>query len=342
MKKRLLTVLQYFVFLGLGIALVWYILHGMDDKSWGEFKHALATANYALFIPVFFILVLSHISRAIRWKILMKPIGYTPTFLNTFFAVMAGYLANLALHRLGEVLKCTILGKYEKVPPDKLVGTILIERAVDLVSLMIIFIVTFITQADVVGDYAKTTIREHLLTGTRQQLIVKAAILLFLIIAIYVAFKIIFKKYKDNLIIQKIRNIVLGVKAGIGSIRTMENKWLFIFHSVLIWTCYLAGTYIGFHATIATLDLPVLAIFPVLAFASIGMIIAPGGIFFYAFFISKVLLFYNINEADGNANGTLQWFAQFLIILVMGFISVILLPIYNKRRAALIAPPATE
>ena len=102
----------------------------MDDKNWQECKTALQSARFILFIPVFFILVTSHISRAIRWKILMKPMGYSPSLINTFFAVMIGYLANLAVPRLGEVLKCTILGKYEKVPADKLVGTILIRRSV--------------------------------------------------------------------------------------------------------------------------------------------------------------------------------------------------------------------
>jgi len=141
MKNKLLTIFKYLFFLGLGIFLVWWSIHKMDDKNWQECKTALQSARFILFIPVFFILVASHISRAIRWKILMKPMGYSPSLINTFFAVMIGYLANLAVPRLGEVLKCTILGKYEKVPADKLVGTILIERAIDVVSLLIVFII---------------------------------------------------------------------------------------------------------------------------------------------------------------------------------------------------------
>ena len=138
MKKKLLTALQYLLFLGFGIFLVWWSISKMDEKNWNECKEAMKSARYALFIPVFFILTASHISRAIRWKILMKPMGYNPTLLNTFFAVMIGYLANVAVPRLGEVLKCTILGKYEEVPPDKLVGTILVERAVDVFCLLLI------------------------------------------------------------------------------------------------------------------------------------------------------------------------------------------------------------
>src|SRR3954468_23535227 len=154
MKKTVFTALKYVFFLGLGIFLVWWSIHNMGDKNWNECKNALSSAKYFLFIPVFFILSASHMSRAIRWKILMKPMGYNPRLANTFFAVMIGYLANLALPRLGEVLKCTILGKYEKVPADKLVGTIVAERAFDVASLIAVLMITIGIQYDVIGTYA--------------------------------------------------------------------------------------------------------------------------------------------------------------------------------------------
>jgi len=165
MKNKILTILQYLFFLALGIFLVWWSVSKMSDKDLADCKNALQSARYFLFIPVFFILFISHISRAIRWKILMKPMGYTPTFLNTFFAVMVGYLANLAVPRLGEILKCTILGKYEKVPPDKLVGTILIERAVDVVCLLLVFVVAIVSQASILSNYATKTIQDNFISG---------------------------------------------------------------------------------------------------------------------------------------------------------------------------------
>ena len=134
MRKRLFSILQYIIFLGAGLFLVWWSIHKLSDHDYLEFIGSLKTANYYLLIPVFIIITASHFSRAVRWKILMRSMGYTPKLSNTFCAVMIGYLANFAFPRLGEVLKCTILGKYEKVPPDKLVGTILIERAVDLLT----------------------------------------------------------------------------------------------------------------------------------------------------------------------------------------------------------------
>jgi hypothetical protein len=276
-------------------------------------------------------MLLSHISRAIRWKILMAPMGYNPSFINTFCAVMVGYLANLAFPRLGEVLKCTILGKYEKVPSDKLIGTILVERAVDVVSLVIVFGIAVISQADIIGAYAKQTINDKFLTGTKESFFIKLSILIALIIFIYFTLKFLFRKFGHTVFINKIKNIITGIGIGLSTIKILKNKRAFIFHSVLIWSCYAAGTYIGFFAIKETSMLPFAAAFPVLAFASIGMILTPGGIGAYPLFIMQVMALYNIEEGFGFANGTIQWAAQFIIILLVGFIALLLLPLYNKK-----------
>ena len=331
MHKRLFSILQFCIFFGLGIFLVWWSINKMDDKSWEDCKTAMKSARYLLLIPVFLIMLLSHISRAIRWKILMAPMGYNPRFINTFCAVMVGYLANLAFPRLGEVLKCTILGKYEKVPSDKLIGTILVERAVDVVSLIIVFFIAVISQADIIGAYAKQTINDKFLTGTKEYFFIKLLILLAVIIFIYFLLKFLFRRFGHTVLINKIRNIITGIGIGLSTIKILKNKWAFIFHSVLIWSCYAAGTYIGFFAIKETSMLPLAAAFPVLAFASIGMILTPGGIGAYPLFIMQVMALYNIEEGFGFANGTIQWAAQFLIILFVGFIALLILPIYNKK-----------
>ena len=331
MHKRLFSILQFCIFFGLGIFLVWWSINKMDDKSWEDCKTAMKSARYLLLIPVFLIMLLSHISRAIRWKILMAPMGYNPRFINTFCAVMVGYLANLAFPRLGEVLKCTILGKYEKVPSDKLIGTILVERAVDVVSLIIVFFIAVISQADIIGAYAKQTINDKFLTGTKEYFFIKLLILFAVIIFIYFLLKFLFRRFGHTVLINKIRNIITGIGIGLSTIKILKNKWAFIFHSVLIWSCYAAGTYIGFFAIKETSMLPFAAAFPVLAFASIGMILTPGGIGAYPLFIMQVMALYNIEEGFGFANGTIQWAAQFLIILFVGFIALLILPIYNKK-----------
>ncbi len=244
---------------------------------------------------------------------------------------MVGYLANLAIPRLGEVLKCTILGKYEKVPADKLVGTILVERVVDVLSLVTVFIIAVVTQLDIIGAYAKRTLRENFLSGGVEVVVIKLVAIIALFIVAYFLLKIIFKRYNNIGFIKKLNNLFRGVGAGLASVKNLQNKTAFILHTIFIWCCYAGGTYLGFFVIEETSHLPLAAVFPVLAFASIGMIITPGGIGTYQLFIMEVMLLYGIDKGHGYANGILQWLAQFVIVLLVGFMSLIALPYYNRK-----------
>src|SRR5947208_8829280 len=164
MKKKILNILKYLAFLGLGVFLVWWSLHQIPPEKWKDFRKAFSTARYWLIIPVFFIISFSHVLRALRWKMLILPMGYNPSFLNTFFAVMIGYLANLSVPRLGEVLKCTILAKYENVPAEKLVGTIVAERAFDLLCLVLVFLLAFALQFEVIGNFGTNLLKKLFLS----------------------------------------------------------------------------------------------------------------------------------------------------------------------------------
>jgi hypothetical protein len=332
MQKRLISILKFGFFFGLGIFLVWWSIHKLPDDQYRKFITALKTADYILLIPVFFILSLSHLSRALRWRILMGSMGYKPRLSNTFCAVMVGYLANFAFPRLGEVLKCTILGKYEKVPADKLVGTILVERAVDLLSFGIVIIISLLTQAKVVGAYTKKMIHDYILTGDKTDVLIRFSIIAGIIIILFFIFRYLLKKYHHIKFVDQIKGVFKGIVEGLMSIKNLQKKWQFIFHSVLIWTCYLAGTYVGFMAIKETSVLPVLAAFPVLVFGTVATIITPGGIGAYPEFLMRAMLLYNIEEGFGNANGMLQWSAQFVIILVVGFICLGALPYINKTK----------
>ena len=332
MKKRLLFVLQYLLFLGLGVFLVWWSLHQIPDDKWGEFKRSLETANYWLMLPVFLILSCSHLLRALRWRILMLPMGYKPSLANTFFAVMIGYLANLAVPRLGEVLKCTLLAKYEKVPAEKLVGTIVAERAVDVISLGIVFLLALISQYDVVGEFARQLFVQVFETRSGSVSFVKLGMVLAVLAAIAFAVKHWFNQFSHLKIVILTKKVLRGIWEGLNSIRYLEQKRNFILYSIAIWALYIIGTWVGYLATQGTTGLGLGAAISGLAFASIGMIITPGGIGAYAFFLAKVLEKNEIPFEIGFANGTLQWFAQFAIVVLVGSICLVLLPYYNKKK----------
>lgn len=332
MQKRFFAILQYVIFLGGGIFLVWWSIHKLSGKDYADFIASLKNANYILLLPVFLILLASHVSRAMRWKILMESMDYRPRLSNTFCAVMIGYLANFAFPRLGEVLKCTILGKYENVPAEKLVGTILVERAVDLLSFMIVIIISLLTQASIVGDFCREVFNDYIRSQNTQTALLKLGIFLLVAASFFFVSRFLVNRFKHILFIRKVKNILTGVKEGILSVRHLKHKWKFIFHSVFIWLCYMAGTYIAFFAIKETAQLPILSVFPILTFGTVATIVTPGGVGLYPVFIMEAMKLYAIPESYGTANGCLQWSAQFFLILITGFICLLILPYLNKQK----------
>ncbi len=313
-----------------GILLIWWSLHQIPPQEWDKFTKALAKSKFWLILPIFFILGLSHFVRALRWRLIMEPLGYKPSIMNTFLAVLIGYLANLAIPRLGEVLKCTLLAKYEKVPAEKIVGTIVAERAFDVISLGIVFLLALTLQFNVIQagwqqlQNASTSTNEHSNNGL---LIFLGAVVVMLIIAVILYFTF---KHKFETIIKSIKTILIGIWEGVISATKLKKHNLFFFYSFSIWFLYLLATYIGLYGTEGTASSFSTAI-SCLAYASIGMIITPGGIGAYAFFMAKVLELNGIEYTLGLANGTLQWFSQVIIVIVLGGLALIMLPFINKQ-----------
>ena len=331
MQKKLVSLIKYSFFFGLGIFLVWWSLHQIPDAEWSKFKESLANAHYWLIVPVFLILSMSHVFRTLRWRLLLEPMGYFPSFANSFFAVMIGYLANLAFPRLGEVLKCTLLARYEKIPAEKIVGTIVAERAFDVLCLGLLFLLALILQFDVVtGSYqqVKTLQGQHQASNSPIKLIV------LLVVAISILLFLGWIMYTGKLkqLLLKIKGIIAGIWEGLITARKLKHKLLFSIYTLLIWSLYVGGTWLGFQGTDGTAAMGIKEAVSSLAFASIGMIITPGGIGAYAFLMAKVLEENGIEYAIGVANGTLQWFAQFLIVVIIGSACLILLPLYNKTK----------
>ncbi len=332
MNKKVLSLLQYLLFLGLGIFLVWWSIGKIGDKDWEEIKDALANAHYALVIPVVGILLLSHFSRAIRWKILMRPMGYNPSIFNTYLAVLIGYLANLAIPRLGEILKCTILARYEKVPADKLLGTIVAERAFDLICLILVIVATILTQIDVIGSFAGDMLDSFVRNKSghfpaKKIIIVVGSITLFILLV-----RFFFHRFAHVSIIKKIKLILKGIWQGLVSVRDVKQKGWFFFHTIFIWICYLFSIKIGFYAMEQTSVYGIKESLSVLTMGSVGMIITQGGIGAYPLLVQETMMLYGLNENMGKAFGWLLWLVQFFMVLVFGFLSLGLLPVINRNK----------
>ena len=313
----------------LGIALIWWSLHQIPAEEWTKFTLALKQSKLWIVFPVFIILGLSHFLRALRWRLIMEPLGYRPSIANTYLAVLIGYLANLAIPRLGEVLKCTLLAKYEHVPAEKIVGTIVAERAFDVISLGIVFLLALGLQFNVIEagwNQLKSQTSASVVDANEGDW--KMYLLVGIGMVLIVLFFILRKRIPS--IVGSIKNIISGIWEGVMSATKLKQHNLFFLYSFGIWFLYLLATYVGLYATAGTESSFATAI-SCLAYASIGMILTPGGIGAYAYFMAKVLELNGVDYTLGLANGTLQWFSQFLIVIVLGGVSLIILPIINKQ-----------
>jgi len=337
MKKKLFTIFQYVVFLGLGVFLAWLSLKNLDSAKRQEIKIAVQHARYWLVVPVFLILISAHMVRALRWKLLINSLGYHPKTQNTFFAVMSGYLINLALPRFGEILKCTLLARYEKVPADKLIGTIILERVIDAITLVLILFITFVIQPDIYTDLINAFFHSPHERHKRKIAGWIIAMIIVGIIAGIIILWMIFKKKNLSDLFAVFKRIGRSVWQGVSAVEHLKRRWTFLFYSVLLWFLYFIAGYIGFFALRETSQqVGVDQGLAVLSAGSIGMTIMPGGIGAYPLLIGKTMEIYGLSESISTAFGWILWVVQTGLILIVGIISLVLLPNLNKKK--IVAP----
>lgn len=332
MSKRLKTILQYCFFLGLGLFLVWWSIKDLTAEDKSHIKSALNTARYWLLIPVFALLLFSHYIRAIRWRLLIEPLGYKPSKANTFFAVMIGYLANQAVPRLGEVLKCTVLARYEKIPADKLIGTIILERIIDALTLLVVFAITLLIQPQLYTQLLETFFSSQQPTENKKLAGWVIGLIVFVLLLFALIIWMVKKKKKISDLTILFKRITKSIIQGVSSIKDLRKRKQFVLLTVILWTIYLMGGYIGFFALQETEQYGIKEAFTVLSAGSIGMIATPGGIGAYAWLIQQTMLLYGLNSGIALAFGWILWLAQTAVILIGGLISFVAIPYYNKRK----------
>ena len=332
MKKKTINTLQYIFFLGLGIFLLWLSAHNLSSENRQHLADALNNANYWLVLPAMLLLMVSHYIRALRWKILIHPLGYSPSVVNTFFATILGYFFNLLVPRLGEVMKCTILAKHEKIPADKLIGTMVTERICDFICLILIIIVTVFIQFDIIHQYASTQLNSLLYDEQGRFKIYKIVTILGILAAIIIGVTWLARIFAGSKFIRTIKKILKGIWAGITSIKHLENKWLFLLYTFFIWALYLLSIHIGFYTMEAVSHLGLKASFSILSFGSLAMLATQGGIGAYQYAIQKLLPLYAVAEGPALGFGWILWIAQTGIVIFAGILCLLLLPIINRSK----------
>ncbi len=317
MRKKVSLFLRYGIFLILGLVLAWLSVRGLL-QYWGGIKSSLAHERYYLILPILLLYLLSHWSRAVRWKIMMEPLGYNPPTLPVVFSVIVGYLVNLAFPRLGEVMRCTLLGRHEKIPIEKLLGTILVERVVDIICLLIVFGLTYILQAKEISDYVVSLFSSGSHGGHHFALWALAAFGLLGVAAIF-----IYRRFKHLRAVQWVHKIVSGLWAGVVEIRFMKKKGWFIFHSILLWTIYFVCTRLGMLMFTELDGLGLTQTLSVLSVGSIAVIITPGGLGAYPVMIKQTLMFYHISPGIALACGMMLWVLPTVLVILGGVVSLV-------------------
>jgi hypothetical protein len=328
-KDRLNAFLKFLIFLFLGIFLIWITTKSLTKQEIDTVKQQIFTANYEILLPSILIILLSHLIRALRWKMMIIPLNYRPSFFNVFLSVLIGFFFNLIFPRLGEVMKCTLLGKNEKIPVDKLVGTMVAERLVDVFCLLLVITITILSQYQRVGNYSKEIIDAFYGKIIKDSNYAIAAILTLLCGLALLFF--VFKRFKKSKTIEKIKSIIKGVLIGIGSIRKIEKKGLFIIYTFSIWFLYLYCIKIGFLAINEISTLGWVPSLTILTFGSFAMIATQGGIGAYQLAVQKTLVLFGIREVTGLAFGWLMWSVQTIFLMIAGPISLLLMTLNNKK-----------
>ena len=318
LKKVFITVLP----ITLGVFLIWYFLSKLTPQDKNAITNSFRTANYWWVVLSLILGMLSHLSRAYRWKFLLQPLGYKPKFYNTVLTILMAYLVNLGIPRGGEVARATAISKYEGIPFQKAFGTIIAERVADVIMLSVIIATAFIMQADLV--------KKHVFKNSASGSIKSIIIVALLGGLALLAYRYI-KKSKHPFLI-KLKEFINGIIEGAISIFKMKNKWAFIFHTVFIWVMYVLMFYVVSFALPETTNLPFGAIIVGFVVGGVSMALTNGGLGTYPIFVASVLILYGIADNPARAFGWIMWSAQTLMILLFGGLSFILLPVFNRKK----------
>ncbi len=294
-----------------------------------EIKHTLDKGvNYWWLGLSMLIGLISHISRTLRWQMLIEPITKRPRIINTFFAVMIGYFMNLLIPRMGEISRCGVLSRYEDISVSKLIGTVVVERLMDIIMLLICLILILLLQYNVVLNFlAHNTDLSHF-----SDLFISpwTYISLFLII---IVFGVIKKWFSTTSPYMKLKAIWINFKEGFLAVKNIKSKGLFVFHTLFIWVMYFFMIYLNFFGFSFTSHLSILAGVSVFVLGSLGMV-APvqGGMGPWHFMVIASLQMYGISKNEGAAFALIVWSTLNAIIVLTGIISMILLPITNRKQ----------
>ncbi len=349
MKHLFKNILQFLLFLGIGAVILYLVYRSQNtayladcaqrgipaadcslmNKLLADFR----STNFWWIGMVSLAFIISNWSRTVKWQLLLEPLGYTPKFHNAFLSILVAYFANLGLPRMGEVVRAGVLSKYEKLPPEKVMGTIVVDRVVDVLCLGLVFLLALMFQGKRLLNPGEFVTGE----AKVEQVEPTSFSLWWLAIGFGLAVVVVFllrKKLMQTALYHKVVTLAKGFWEGIKSVANLRNPWLFTFHSLNIFLMYFLMTWFGFKAFEPTTHLGLIAALTVFAFGTLGMVIpSPGGMgTFHFLVITSLTLFYGIKGDDAFSVANIIFFSiQIGLTSLLGIIALLLLPVLNKE-----------
>lgn len=329
MPKRLKSVIQYIIILGITGLLLWLSLRGLQTTD-GEDKGDLLWKTWQQSDKIYLILMAvvalaSHWLRALRWKMLLEPTGNVVRTWHAFHALMVGYLVNLGIPRGGEISRCYNLYKLENTPVETSIGTVVIERLIDVLCLFILLALAFLV------EWKNLMIFFDALGLGKSSTTIAIPIWLWALAAVMLAGVIVLYLLRKN---ERLVKIFTGFKGGLLAILKLKNPWLFIFYSFVIWALYFTMTYTVMMAFEQTSLLGLGAALVVFAIGAIAMALPmPGGLGSYHTLMPLGLgLIYGISKTDATAFVFVFHAWQTLVMILGGVFSLIATAVIIQRR----------
>ncbi|MBT8327708.1 MAG: flippase-like domain-containing protein [Bacteroidia bacterium] len=324
MTKKVKTTINTVIFLCIGAAMFYWAL-SKEDTS--QLISEIENADVRWILLSMLCGILSHLARALRWKLLIKPMGYKAKTANSFHAVILGYLVNIALPRVGEITRPAVLAKLDDIPFNKLVGTVLIERVVDLLITLLIAISIFFIQFDIIYEFASS-----MFENTSSSVAIFYGVLgMLALILLYIVYRNRYWFYALP-IIKKFKDFIEGLLDGVRTIFNLEKKGLFVFYSLFIWVMYFFMPFFVLYALDGTSHLGASAALTVLLFGTAAMIVpVPGGVGTFEVLVPAALTLYGIGSLVGSSYALITHAIQFIVIIGVGVFSIIYFVVKSQK-----------
>ena len=328
-------IIKYLLSIFLTIIIIYFLFKHQDPIA---LVNELKKVDFNWIVLSMIFGALAYVSRGLRWKIMLEAIDYKTSNINNIAAVSIGYFTNLFVPRAGEITRCTALNQKEKIPLNKLFGTIIVERVIDFMALIFLLLFTIISQHKIIKDFYLAIKNQNSETNSQKKILLFFASFITLILIIF----LLKKQIKKLSFYDKIKQFIDGLKEGFKSVGNIKNKTHFWIHTFIIWLMYFLMTYVCFFSMSETNHLSLIDGVFILVLGGIGMVIpTPGGIGSYHAIVMIGLAvlgvgYISFGSESTSANPalifpTIVHIAQTLVAIIMGVISLLILFIFNNK-----------